>query len=307
MRILIGLTIITCAVLQTQYARAKEVSLTVDEARQRVAELKPADELDLTELTSLSPEVAKELVQHDGIILLGGLKQISPESAEWLATHKGYMRLSGLEKPSKHVLGILGMHKGVLHLHLPNLVKPDFFPDTAKYGSVRDGFFLCDLAKASTSILHITGGHRIFPSSSDGGVWGALARKRTGRMVFWEWSNAQVDPRPLPADLMETTAVLEFPDLGRIDAKDAETLVKHNGKELHLGIDTLDAAVAKVLARYPGLLVLPRMTAMTAQSAAELTKSRGRIQLPSLKAVTDETRAILRENPRVEVPALELK
>lgn len=67
----------------------------------------------------------------------------------------------------------------------------------------------------------------------------------------------------------------------------------------------MEVPVAKVPAKYPGPLVLPRMTAITAIAAQESEKCSGVIHLPNLTTATEETRAILKGHPRVETPALE--
>jgi hypothetical protein len=271
-------------------------TLTAEEARRKVAALKPTDELDLSKVTALPPEAAKELVRHAGVILLPGLTEISPETAEWLARHTGYLRLSGLAQPSAEVLKILGRHRGVLHVHLPTLLLKHIRGWDSSHG------WICyPLVSAHEATLHVTGAD----SKEIGTEWlGVVARKRAGRLVFWGWATFD-GRRGCPDDLMATTAKLEFPDIERISERDAKTLAGHKGLELSLGIKSMDAPVAMALRKYPGLLVLPRMTALTASAAQELRKCSGVIHLPNLTTATEETRAILKGHPRIETPALE--
>lgn len=307
MRILVSVAMIIIGLMQCRNAQAEEHTLTVEQARQRVAELKQTDELDLNTISSLSPEVAKELVQHEGAILLGGLTKVSPETATWLATHKGYIRLAGLVTPSEDVMRALGKHQGILHFHLPRLVDSRFDPNGPRYCSAQGSKTvepLAALAAMSNGTLHITGGHRVHPLGRDGGVWKALARKETGCLVFWGWPSDEGDPRPLPADLIKTASALHFPDLEKISASDAKVLTQHKGREVFLGIQTLDSPVAKALAKYPGLLELPRMTTITDLAVAQLKNCTAKIKLPNLTDATAEVREMLRENPNIEVPAL---
>lgn len=308
MRRLMRAALITAGLIGCGIIFANDQTLTVEQARQRVAGPEPGEVLDLSQVTSLPPAAAKELVDHDGDVLLGGLKQIFPETATWLASRKGYTRLSGLVTPSEDVMRALGNHKGVLHLHLPGLVNPLFSgPDGPKYFSAHDRKAvdsLAALAEASKSTLHITGGHRVHPQGRDGGVWTALAKKKEGGLAFYGWRYDEDDHRPFPIELMKTAAVLHFPDLEQISAVDARILTKHNGKEALLGIQTLDSAVAKSLAKYPGLLTLPGMTAITDEAASQLKNCDARICLTNLINVTDKTRLLLRENPNIDAPKL---
>jgi hypothetical protein len=308
MRFLVRAALIATGFVGCGIVFANDQTLTVEQARQRVAGPEPGEVLDLSQVTSLPPDAAKELVSHEGDVLLGGLKQIFPETATWLASRKGYTRLSGLVTPSEDVMRALGNHKGVLHLHLPGLINPLFSgPDGPKYFSAHDRKVVDSLealAEASKSTLHITGGHRVHPQGMDGGVWRALAQKKEGGLSFYGWCYDERVLRPLPGDLMKTTAVLYFPDLEKISAADAKNLTKHHGNQALLGIQTLDSAVAKLLAKYPGRLILPGMTAITDETASQLKNCDAQICFTNLINVTDKTFLLLRENPNIDAPKL---
>jgi hypothetical protein len=307
MRLLMRATLIATGLLGCGIVVANDQTLTVEQTRKRVAGPQPQEELDFSQVTSLPPDAAKELVGHEGPVLLGGLEKIFPETATWLASRKGYTRLSGLVTPSEDVMRALGNHKGVLHLHLPRLIDPNFDPGGPKYSSAHDRKVVSSLealAEASKTTLHITGGHRVHPQGKDGGVWKALAKKKEGYLAFWGWASDENDPRPLPNDLMKTTAHLDFPDLQKISVADAKTLLTHKGKEAILGIQTLDSAVAKLLAKYPGRLILPGMTTITDEAASQIKDCDARICFTNLINVTNKTRVLLGGNPNIDAPKL---
>jgi len=75
------------------------------------------DPLLLSELDSLSPDVARELAKHRNFLGLNSLRELSPEVALELAQHRGPLSLNGLEKIDAATARAIAGHAGKLYLN----------------------------------------------------------------------------------------------------------------------------------------------------------------------------------------------
>jgi hypothetical protein len=105
-------------------------SLSAEKAAEMISEANRADRyfLNLNHLTSIEPEVAKELAKlksKSGDLLLNGLTSINKEVAEELARFNGYrLQLNGLPNMNNEVAGALANFQGKV-LYLDGLADTD--------------------------------------------------------------------------------------------------------------------------------------------------------------------------------------
>jgi hypothetical protein len=105
-------------------------SLSAEKAAEMISEANRADRyfLNLNHLTSIEPEVAKELAKlksESGDLLLNGLTSINKEVAEELARFNGYrLQLNGLPNMNNEVAGALANFQGKV-LYLDGLADAD--------------------------------------------------------------------------------------------------------------------------------------------------------------------------------------
>ena len=105
-------------------------SLSAEKAAEMISEANRADRyfLNLNHLTSIEPEVAKELAKlksESGDLLLNGLTSINKEVAEELARFNGYrLQLNGLPNMNNEVAGALANFQGKV-LYLDGLADTD--------------------------------------------------------------------------------------------------------------------------------------------------------------------------------------
>jgi hypothetical protein len=88
---------------------ANPTSLTIEEARALVPQ---AGRLDLSKYSFVAPDVLVELANHEGTLILNGLRTLSMEQAVALSRHKGPLQLWEVCQMSDPVAEALSKHQG---------------------------------------------------------------------------------------------------------------------------------------------------------------------------------------------------
>jgi len=100
---------------QTKQLSAAKARAYVGYTERRAKSLYGLTRLELSNVTEISVEAAKELAQHRGWLFLNGLTSISDEAAEALSQHHGRLYLNGLKTLSDAAAKALSQHELVRH------------------------------------------------------------------------------------------------------------------------------------------------------------------------------------------------
>lgn len=322
--------IAACALTSLALAQdsSKLTTLTVDQARE-VMVRKPnmVHSVDggfgsFDALTTLTPEVAEVLVNHDGALSLNGLTELSPETVAVLSKHApvkqfGYsdLRLNGLKTISPKAAEALAEHQGKVLLYA--LEKLDTIPLAQKlarqWGELRLG-----ISELSPPIAAELAKHR--GTDEDKTRPGVIFRRQDGAASVLRIDNlASLSPETAEA-LAAHEGVLVLNDLTSLPPAVAVSLAKRtgntnavrsNGSSLTAkrtgtlvlnGLETLSTESAAALAAFTGELVLKAITELPPDTAAALAKHQGRLHLTGLTKLSTETHTALQRHANLLLP-----
>lgn len=235
--------------------------------------------LSLNGLKRITPEVAGELSKASCGVSLDGLDEISPQVAEQLAKLRATLELDGLTQLSLESANALAAHKGCLHLN--------------GFVTVNDELRTAFLKHEGDIVLH-----RVIKNIEvldDAGLAEVLAK---GLMVqpFENLSALSVDA----ADALQRHAKwLCFPRLRNVSPALAERL-SHSSEFLDLsGLESLEPGVAQALSLpREGLhtLNLNGLKTISASDAESLGQHKGTLTLNGLELVTPPVAQRLTKN-----------
>ncbi|MFM7072178.1 MAG: DUF1588 domain-containing protein, partial [Planctomycetota bacterium] len=233
-------------------------TLSIEDA-QRLAQDKRGG-LNLSSVTTLSPEVAKELAKLDGWLWLNGITALTNESAAALAQHKGMLHLNGLTNLSDECAAALARHSGELSLNGLTSLSVESAREFAKHAGGR--LYLKGITTLSVEAVQ------------------AIAQRKVGGPT-----GQQVHLEGLTTLSAETAAVLAQTPAqlwdGRLPA-----------------IKTLPADVARALAKRQGTIYLEGLTTLSDETAQALQgKLDG--NLPNLTSLTPVSAKALGESTRI--------
>lgn len=167
-------------------------------------------------ITELPPEVAQELAQYRGeIILLNCIKELTPEAAAKIAQYRGFkLGLNGLKKISLQAIKALTAYKGML------------FMDTL------EDFGLTQKNKLDAE--------KIFKQF------------KTTKLCL---NGIKTSSLQLLRIIAKCPGELELNGITRLSPSEAAVLVSHKGKYLKLkGLTVISAALARILIKYNGYI-----------------------------------------------------
>ena len=108
---------------ETKRLSAERARVYVEYTERRSRSLYGLTRLELSNVSEISDEVAKELAKHRGWLFLNGLTSISDEAAKALSQHHGRLYLNGLKTLSDEAAKSLAKHGLVPHRENDRIVK----------------------------------------------------------------------------------------------------------------------------------------------------------------------------------------
>jgi hypothetical protein len=237
---------------QDWHEMRKITSLTVAQAR-RLATRNRSDDLWLTGLTSVTPEVAAALAKHQGSrLMLDGITSVTPEVAAALAKHQGDLSL-GLTELSDESATALARHRGGLTIG-------------NKCGPIK-------MSDAAVRTLGSCNGHlslRVSYLSDD--VIKVLSQRRGGLSLSC-LSSLSVEAAKALVNREDGEAAIYLNEVKRLDVDTAKALRPHKGLLMLLGVETLSPDVAKALAGHRGPINLRGLKTLSYEAAVELKRN----------------------------------
>lgn len=241
-------------------------------------------ELALPQITKLSLETAQALANHQGSLVLIGVTDVSPEIAQALAQQKGQLIL-GLNNATSVALHNLSQHPG--SLVLPNLIS--ISDEQAQALSNHKGILSLPqivslsetqaehLAKIPAN-LELTELKELTPEAEE-----KLAKHtRFLRVTKLD----KITSAAFAAKLAATSNKIELYRVATISDECLHNLIQFKGT-LTLGLDTLNANQATILAQHVGKLNLCRISKLSPEVTDCLVLHRGGLMLDSLEQLTD--------------------
>ncbi|MEN9634328.1 MAG: hypothetical protein RL077_2732 [Verrucomicrobiota bacterium] len=326
----IGASALCCLVLLGTLARAerKDGGTTLSVEQAKILAQDTSGRLQLDRLTTLSPEVAKELARFDGWLMLDGLTNVSDETAKALASHVGELSLNGLPSLSDDVAKALAAHaKGRLYLNGVSSLSAAAAQALAtrkaggKFPVRLDG--LTSLSPEVAAVLAELPRDQwearlpnVKTISDDVAL--ALAKRELGFFKFPYLLEGLTAISDKAAKALGPKIYGRLPALKVLSVELAEGLAKKRGdvilrSDLNLsGLTTLSPAAARAISKWEGHIYFDGLTEIsdeTLQSLAEHKASPGDrlfVHLRGLQALSDEAAAILAAWPRWcgDLPAL---
>jgi formylglycine-generating enzyme required for sulfatase activity len=242
-------------------------TITVEEAQKLAITAlgMPNSDLQLNELTSISPGVAEALAKSEGNLSLNGLATLTDEAAEKLAQHKGHLALNGVSALSTQALQSLAKRQ----------------------------------AGRSATGLPLVGielnGLKDLPSE------GAKALSTYPYSVSLNGLQQLSDDAA--ASLAKISGLLRLDGLTTLSDKAARALAGHRGGLSLRGLTSLSDNAAASLGDHADALYLMGLTSLTDAQAKSLARhTSGDVYLTALKEVTSLGLAALVKNQRVLVP-----
>lgn len=259
-------------------------------------------------LTTLTPDVAEEIVKPRFPLSLNGLTELSPAVAAVLARHKldddwiGDLRLNGLKTLSPEAAEALAAHRG--NVQLDTLEKLDSVPLAQKLARQK-GELRLGLTQLSPAIAAELAKHRGFDTSNSkrrGRIDGAASVLRLDNIESLSPETAEA--------LAVHEGVLVLNGLVSIDPAVAAALAKRIGNRSNNrtgtlvlnGLPAISSEAAAALAAFPGELVLKGITELSPEAAMALATHRGRLHLTGLAGVSPKVRAALQAHKNVFLP-----
>lgn len=261
-------------------------------------------------LTTLTPEVAEEIVKPRFPLSLNGLTELSPAVAAVLAKHEldndwvGDLRLNGLKTLSPEAAQALAGHRG--NVRLDSLESLDSVPLAQKLARQK-GELRLGLRQLSPAIAAELAKHRGFDSNNSksnprGRIDGAASVLRLDNIESLSPETAEA--------LAAHEGVLVLNGLVSLDPAVAASLAKRTGSSktkrtgalVLNGLPALSTDAAAALAAFPGEIVLKAITELSPETAAALAKHKGRLHLTGLVKPIPETLAALKSHPQVLLP-----
>ena len=241
----------------------------------------------LNEVTVLTEAAAKELMKYKGVELdLSGLKTLDDKVAAELAKWPGLtLNINGLASIDANVAKELAAWKGTT-LDLSGL-------------KTLDDKVAAELAKWPGLTLNINGLTSIVANvAKELAAWKGTALDLSGLKTLDDKVAAELAKWP--------GLTLNINGLASIDANVAKELAAWKGATLDLsGLEQLSQPAAEALAEWHGeLLRLTSLKSIGNDVAQELVKADAEsLDLVRLVSVSEETFAILKQNPRITLPA----
>lgn len=259
---------------QPWQAFASRLTTLSPELARKLVESGRLFDLDLNCLRSLSRESAQLLAQHNGPLSLNGLRTISEEVAEGLSHHQGWLYLDGLTELTPAVAAHLARHRHTVHLG-------DFYNRLSLNGVTSLSEDTAAGLARFLGNLRLNGLETVTPEA---------ARHLATHMADAHWGVGEL--YSLMLDGVTT-----------LSDESAAALANYRGGLSLDGLVQLSSEALRALAHHRGnALSFGRLASMPDDVAALFGSQSKRIFLSSLREVSSAGLAALKLNPNVILP-----
>jgi hypothetical protein len=257
----------------------------------------------LSRLRELPPDVAKELASASKSIQLNAMPTLELATADALAPHEGFLALNGVREVSQDVAQSLAFHRGGLSMdgleRLTNWALAKKLAQSAPdLNSVRHCTPEAIEAWARTAAHGKYGLQKITLNGLqelDGETAAAVVRGAGGAAI----TLGRIPELATDAGirLAEHKGALHLPALVDLDCAVAENL-SHGEGALEIGVFTLNAEVAGMLAKRRGGLSFPRLGILSADVAKALAGHEGDLSFDGLSTISNVAAAAIAPHTR---------
>jgi hypothetical protein len=257
----------------------------------------------LSRLRELPPDVAKKLARATKSIQLNAMPTLEVATADALAPHEGPLELDGVREVSQDVAESLAFHRGGLSMDgLERLTNWALATKLAQ--SASDLNSVCHCTPEAIEAWAKTAAHGKYGLQAitlnalhelDGETAAALVRGAGGAAI----TLGRIPELAADAGIRlgEHRGALNLPALVDLDRAVAENL-SHGEGALEVGIFTLNADVAGILAKRRGGLSFPRLGILSADVANALAGHEGDLSFDGLSTISDAAAAALAPHNR---------